>query len=107
MNKLPKISKDLPFLDDAMWARLNKISAFGDSIKPMSASSYTEYRKEYMQVPTPRETELDGLRTRIHELEMDKHIQLMAELAEIEKRNVNPSVQEAWEQYQIVLKLVG
>jgi len=70
-----------------------------------------EYQAVFMQDTNvdPRaryEREIHKLRERLHELEAEKNIELKEQLKELNLRLNNPSVQEAWEQYQIVIKLV-
>ena len=62
----------------------------------------SEYKSEFEQY----QDEIRQLRSRLHELESEKNKLLKEEINELKLRFEHTSVQEAWEQYQIVKKLV-
>jgi len=52
------------------------------------------------------EYEIFKLKERLYELETEQNSQLTKRLAELTLRADHPAVQEAWEQYQIIIRLV-
>ena len=67
----------------------------------------TDFREDRNIDPRDKyEQEIHRLRERLHELEAEKNIDLKERLVELNLRLIHPSVQEAWEQYEIVKKLV-
>ena len=85
---------------DGQWAT-NQIQGSHNSNQSQQ-SKYeppSTLREEY-------EMEISHLRSRVHELEIEKHDQLAIGLYDTEMRRRHPSLHEAWEQYQIVKKLV-
>ena len=94
---------DIPNGDDAYEKQMMK------NIEETHQQFIKEYQTDFSgQQLDPRvhyEQEIHKLRERLHELEAEKNIQLKEELHELNLRLRHPAIQEAWEQYQIVIKL--